>query len=113
MAEMRSVQVGDIRLAYRESGPVSAAPVIVLPALGEDSRDCWDEVASALSQMYHVYAVDLRGHGRSDWPGQYSGSGAHFVKDTACFRIRNVTSSHFTQIGQRAGPSCRRRGPAP
>jgi 3-oxoadipate enol-lactonase len=67
MAEMRLVQAGDVRLAYRESGPDPAAPVVLLHALGEDSSD-WDGVAAALSQTCHVYAVDLRGHGRSGWP---------------------------------------------
>jgi pimeloyl-ACP methyl ester carboxylesterase len=71
MAEMRLVQAGDVRLAYRESGPDPAAPVVLLHALGEDSSD-WDGVAAALSQTCHVYAVDLRGHGRSGWPGRYS-----------------------------------------
>ena len=71
MAEVDLIQAGEVRLAYRESGPPSAAPVVLLHALGEDSGD-WSEVALALSGSWHVYAVDLRGHGRSDWPGTYS-----------------------------------------
>ncbi len=71
MAEVDLIQAGEVRLAYLESGPPSAAPVVLLHALGEDSGD-WSEVARALSGSRHVYAVDLRGHGRSDWPGTYS-----------------------------------------
>ena len=71
MAEVRLAQADEVRLAYRESGPPSAAPVVLLHALGEDSGN-WNEVARALSGSWHVYAVDLRGHGRSDWPGTYS-----------------------------------------
>lgn len=71
MAEVELTQAGEVWLAYRGSGPPSAAPVVLLHALGEDSGD-WNEVARALSGSWHVYAVDLRGHGRSDWPGTYS-----------------------------------------
>ncbi|MGV9876686.1 alpha/beta fold hydrolase, partial [Streptomyces cellulosae] len=39
--------------------------------LGEDSSD-WDVVLPALARTRRVYALDLRGHGRSDWPGSYS-----------------------------------------
>lgn len=46
-------------------------PVVLLPATGETAED-WDMVAAALSDTRTVHAVDLRGHGRSDWPGSYS-----------------------------------------
>ena len=45
---MRLVQAGGIRQAYRESGPASAPPLILLHALGENSTD-WDEVAAELA----------------------------------------------------------------
>jgi len=47
------------------------APVVLLPATGELAED-WDVVASSLSRSRTVYAISLRGHGRSDWPGTYS-----------------------------------------
>jgi pimeloyl-ACP methyl ester carboxylesterase len=71
MGEVQLIQAGPVRLAYRESGAAAAAPVVLLHALGETAED-WDQVAAALSRSWHVYAVDLRGHGRSDWPGQYT-----------------------------------------
>jgi pimeloyl-ACP methyl ester carboxylesterase len=46
-------------------------PVVLLPATGETAED-WDVVAAALQPSRTVYAVNLRGHGASDWPGQYS-----------------------------------------
>jgi pimeloyl-ACP methyl ester carboxylesterase len=45
--------------------------VVLLPATGATAED-WDAVASRLSDERPVFAVDLRGHGRSDWPGTYS-----------------------------------------
>jgi pimeloyl-ACP methyl ester carboxylesterase len=35
------------------------------------SRD-WANVAPAFARQWRLYAPDLRGHGRSDWPGEYS-----------------------------------------
>lgn len=45
--------------------------MVLLPATGETAED-WDVVASALARYRTVYAVNLRGHGASDWPGAYS-----------------------------------------
>jgi pimeloyl-ACP methyl ester carboxylesterase len=46
-------------------------PVVLLPATGETAED-WDVVASTLVASRTVHAVNLRGHGPSDWPGSYS-----------------------------------------
>jgi pimeloyl-ACP methyl ester carboxylesterase len=45
--------------------------VVLLPGTGETAGD-WDVVAAALLPSRTVYAVNLRGHGPSDWPGSYS-----------------------------------------
>ncbi|MFH8552614.1 alpha/beta fold hydrolase [Streptomyces celluloflavus] len=71
MVEHRSVDVGGVRLAYEVSGPPDAPPLVLLHALGEDATD-WETVAPVLARNRRVYALDLRGHGRSDWPGEYS-----------------------------------------
>ena len=47
------------------------SPLVLLHALGEQAAS-WDEVRPALDQLYRVLALDLRGHGNSDWPGEYS-----------------------------------------
>ena len=49
----------------------SRPPLVLLPGTGETAED-WDLVASRLSARRPVFAMDLRGHGRSDWPGTYS-----------------------------------------
>jgi pimeloyl-ACP methyl ester carboxylesterase len=51
----------------RPAGPV----VVLLPGTGATAQD-WDGVAARVSEERPVVAVDLRGHGRSDWPGRYS-----------------------------------------
>ncbi|MGW0859152.1 alpha/beta fold hydrolase [Streptomyces sp. NPDC002690] len=71
MTDHRTVDVGGVRLAYQVSGPADAPPLVLLHALGMDSSD-WDAVAPVLARRRRVHALDLRGHGRSDWPGTYS-----------------------------------------
>lgn len=67
----RVIETGGVRLAYRVCGSPEAPPLVLLHALGEDSTD-WDGVMPALARHRRVYALDLRGHGRSDRPGDYS-----------------------------------------
>ncbi|MEW2492653.1 alpha/beta hydrolase [Streptomyces nodosus] len=71
MGAQRSIDVGGIRLACRLWGPPDAPPLVLLHALGESATD-WEVVVPALARSRRVYALDLRGHGRSDWPGEYS-----------------------------------------
>jgi pimeloyl-ACP methyl ester carboxylesterase len=65
---VRPVQAGTARLAYRTWGPAGAPSLVLLHALGEQSSH-WAPVARALSSWWRVYALDLRGHGASDWSG--------------------------------------------
>ncbi|MGH3345210.1 MAG: alpha/beta fold hydrolase [Carbonactinosporaceae bacterium] len=71
MSDLRTVDVDGVRLAYRMTGDPKAPPMVLLHALGEDGAT-WDEVTAAFSGSRRVYAPDLRGHGGSDWPGDYS-----------------------------------------
>lgn len=66
-----SVIVNGVRLAYEVTGPAQGPPVVLLHALGEDAGS-WRKVARRLARERRVYAVELRGHGRSAWPGTYS-----------------------------------------
>ncbi|MGA5895825.1 alpha/beta fold hydrolase [Streptomyces venetus] len=70
--EQRTVRANGISLAYRVWGPRDAPPVVLLHARGADGAD-WTEIAPVLAAgPRRVYAPDLRGHGRSDWPGAYA-----------------------------------------
>jgi pimeloyl-ACP methyl ester carboxylesterase len=71
MGDHRTVEAGRIRLAYQVSGSPDAPPLVLLHALGENAAD-WDGVMPAFARHWQVYALDLRGHGRSGWPGDYS-----------------------------------------
>ncbi len=69
--------VNGISLAVSSRGPSSRGsaqhhlPVVLLPGTAATAAD-WDTVAADLSRDRMVHAVDLRGHGDSAWPGEYS-----------------------------------------
>ncbi|MEV7713208.1 alpha/beta hydrolase, partial [Streptomyces sp. NPDC088270] len=69
--DVRSVQAGGTRLAYRVWGDPSAPPVVLAHGRCGDSRT-WTRIAEHLAAEHRVYAFDFRGHGLSDWPGRYS-----------------------------------------
>jgi pimeloyl-ACP methyl ester carboxylesterase len=73
MPKERDVAVDGVTLRVRLWPAVDTArrPVVLLPATGEAAED-WDVIASSLHSSRTVYAVSLRGHGLSDWPGHYS-----------------------------------------
>lgn len=60
-----------MRLAHRTAGVPDAPPVVLLHGLGDSAAD-WDPVLDGLAARWRVFAVDLRGHGDSDRPGDYS-----------------------------------------
>ncbi|MEU4271689.1 alpha/beta fold hydrolase [Streptomyces sp. NPDC026092] len=68
--EVRTVTVDGVRLAYRVWGEESAPPVVLVHGRGGNSAE-WARIAGELAVDRRVYAVDLRGHGLSDWTGPY------------------------------------------
>ena len=73
MPNQRRFTVDDVGLAVKtwDAEEDRCPPAVLLPATGETADD-WDLVASALVRTRTVHAVNLRGHGESDWPGTYS-----------------------------------------
>ncbi|MGI9602673.1 MAG: alpha/beta fold hydrolase, partial [Acidimicrobiales bacterium] len=70
---MRSetIEVDGVDLFVRRWGEPGQPAVLLLHSMGENS-ETWTEVAKALAPDHAVYALDLRGHGGSDRPNQYS-----------------------------------------
>jgi 3-oxoadipate enol-lactonase len=71
MAEQHAVTIGEIRMSYEVTGDPAAPPIVLLHALGDRASD-WAPVTPAFAGRYRVYAPDLRGHGDTGWPGDYS-----------------------------------------
>jgi len=65
-------------------------PAMILVHGGLDHARSWDWVARALRDDYHVYALDLRGHGNSAWaPGALYSVAEHVLDLSALADIIN------------------------
>ena len=63
-------------------------PALVLVHGGLDHARNWDRIARTLREEYHVYALDLRGHGNSAWaPGAMYSSAEHILDLSALIDI--------------------------
>ena len=65
------VTLNSRRFHYRACGAEEAPTLLLLHGLTSHART-WDAVATALADRFHVLALDLRGHGESDWAPRYS-----------------------------------------
>ena len=72
-----------VRLRYAEQGDRGGQPIIMLHGLA-DSWFSFSRVLPALAATYHIYALDLRGHGDSDRPA-HGYSMADFAADVLAF----------------------------
>jgi pimeloyl-ACP methyl ester carboxylesterase len=93
------VTTGGIRLACEVSGDPAAAPMVLLHALGE-GRISWAEVTADFAHRFRVYALDLRGHGDSDWPGIYS---AELMRDDVIGALDQLGLDRITLVGHSLG----------
>ena len=82
---MNTVGLGDITVNYARHG--SGPPVVLLHGLAEDHQS-WDGVADHLAE-FTVYALDLRGHGRTT-AGEGAGTLSQLSGDLDAF-LRDVT----------------------
>ena len=79
----------------RPTGPV----VVLLPGTGAIAQD-WDVVAARVSEDRPVVAVDLRGHGGSDWPGRYS---IQLFADDVVAALDQLGGAPFDLVGHSLG----------
>ncbi|ARF54143.1 alpha/beta fold hydrolase [Streptomyces gilvosporeus] len=99
MSDVQKVRVGEIRLAYRVWGEPDAPPAVLLHCLGEDGED-WRGVVGRLAGTHRVFALDQRGHGHSDWPGEY---GHEHWRDDAIGFVAALGLERVTLIGHSLG----------
>ncbi len=69
--EERKFDTGEVTLNY-VSGPSGGLPLVLIPGQAM-SWENYQLVLPKLSDCFEVYALDLRGHGKSSWtPGAYT-----------------------------------------
>lgn len=62
MENEKTFDTGELTLAYYESG--SGTPLVLLHGL-TSNKSAWRPLLPTLEESYHVYALDMRGHGKS------------------------------------------------
>jgi esterase len=81
----REIRVRDVTLHYQEWGDASLPTVLMLHGFGV-SGHMFDEFAARAQGMYHLVAVDQRGHGDSDWAPDGDYSRDAFIADVEALR---------------------------
>jgi pimeloyl-ACP methyl ester carboxylesterase len=82
-------------------GDAAAPPVLMVHGLLDHAHN-WDWIAAGLSDRYHVVAIDLRGHGDSDWTGPGSYALSNHVLDLGdCVHALDLPALHL--VGQSLG----------
>ncbi|MFO0689316.1 MAG: alpha/beta hydrolase [Myxococcota bacterium] len=71
-----------LELHFVDWGNESKPPLLLIHG-GKDHARSWDRVARALRDEHHVLAVDLRGHGDSDWAQGSTYTLPEYVLDVA------------------------------
>jgi pimeloyl-ACP methyl ester carboxylesterase len=74
----RFFRSGTLRIHFRDWGNADAPPLIIVHGLRDHSHS-FDDLAQALSDRFHVLALDLRGHGDSETTPYYAFG--HFLLD--------------------------------
>jgi 3-oxoadipate enol-lactonase len=99
MVEQRAAAIGGIRISYEVAGDPDAPPMVLLHALGERGSDR-APAAPALAERYRLYALDLRGHGDSDWPGNCS---FQLMRDDVIGLLDHLARREVVLIGHSMG----------
>ena len=99
-AQERFVTVNSLKLRYLDWGSEGKPPMVCLHGHTGQAH-IWDEFAEAMSPYYHVYALDQRGHGGSQWASDgYDRD--RFVEDLAAF-LDTLFLGQVTLVGLSMG----------
>ncbi|MFC0212241.1 alpha/beta fold hydrolase [Paenibacillus chartarius] len=96
---IRQIELNGLLFQYRETGEVTAPPLLALHALGQNAAS-WDHIAAELGHQYRVLALDQRGHGGSARPGVYTFE--LMCEDLLCF-ANTLGLEKFTLLGHSMG----------
>jgi len=98
---MGSFRYGEVELAYDESGPDEALPLVLLGGLGSSRRQ-WRAFVPALAARHRVVALDHRGHGDSSHAPAASYTLPSYGDDVLAF-VENVLRRPTVLVGHSLG----------
>ena len=93
--------VNGLNLHYLDWGNPRHPPVVFIHGYAQNAHT-WDFSALALRDSFHVIAIDLRGHGESDWSPQNDYSVQAYLSDLAEM-IRHLGLHSVTIVGLSLG----------
>ena len=89
----RFVTVNGLRIHYLEWGSADKQPLIMLHGIGRIAHT-FDHISPHFTSRYRVMAIDMRGHGDSDWDPKGAYLVEDYVKDieglAQQLRLRNI-----------------------
>jgi pimeloyl-ACP methyl ester carboxylesterase len=91
--------VNGLRLHYVDWGGEGKPPLVLLHGFSAQAR-YWDGFAVHMRDAYHVYALDQRGHGESEWAVDYGPE--TMPADLAAF-VDQLGLERFTLVGHSMG----------
>src|SRR3982751_980931 len=87
------ITVNGLRIHYLESGSPDKPPFIMLHGIARVARN-FDHLAPHYAANYRVLAIDMRGHGESEWNRDGAYLVEDYVKDIEALitelRLRNI-----------------------
>jgi pimeloyl-ACP methyl ester carboxylesterase len=100
MLQEKSFDTGEVIINYAE-GPNSGLPMVLLHG-GSVSWENLKPLLPALTAQYHVFACDLRGHGKSGRPADEQYHAKDYARDIAAF-LRQKVGQPVVLIGHSLG----------
>ena len=79
-----TLTLGGLNFHYLDWGAAGKPPFVLLHG-GAQTAHSWDDFAPVVRTDYHVYALDQRGHGDSDWAPDGDYHRTTHCKDVAAF----------------------------
>jgi len=101
LPESRHLLVGNMRFHYLDWGSAGKRPLLFLHGGGLNAHT-WDLVCLSLHNDYHCLALDLRGHGDSEWSPQGDYAIASHVRDVEGF-VDQLGLNDFVLVGMSLG----------
>ena len=97
----RFIRVGDLNLHCLESGASANPPVIMVHGMSGNAH-AFDALAPHFAAKYHVFSVDVRGRGDSDWAKDGDYLNEAYVADLEGLRSE-LSLERFSLVGTSMG----------
>jgi len=97
----RFVTVNDLRIHYLDWGNAAKPPMILIHGIARHAHT-FDHIAPHFARDYHVLAIDIRGHGDSNWDPKGDYLVEDHVKDLEGL-VKRLKLTHITMLGNSTG----------